>query len=164
MTTPAGAQPNPTARQIIYVKGPKKPWYKRVEYMIPLVLLVALLIGGPIAFSFINRQATIEVNRPYPVTYKLGGDAKDGTATYNLGESDVEQEFGLSAGWSKDVETRAFYGAGLSVFNGVEDKGEITCTIEANGKVLETSSAKGPLATATCHADLQQIKKAFGEK
>lgn len=156
--------PNPQDPQVVYVKEPKKPWYKRAGCMIPLTLaiLAILAVGGCTAlFSKAASDVSADLDREYEVTYVVSGDFSEALATYHSGEANTLQDAGIQPGWEKTVSVKGLFGAYLDVMDtGFNDNATtITCTIKANGKVVAENTAT---TSASCSASSDQLKEAFG--
>ncbi|SCW99604.1 hypothetical protein [Corynebacterium jeikeium] len=169
----APQQPNgqqfPQGQQTVYVvQQPKKAWYKRAVIMVPLTLvfLFILFVGGCMALvGGVANEMDKESKKEHNLTYVVEGDAQDATATYHVGDSDSTQDSGIAAGWKKDVTVKGFFGAYLSVTNGIYDTGTVTCKILVDGKTVTENTATGEFATATCDASTTELEEAVeGDK
>lgn len=169
MTTPqspsSGDYPQENAPQVIYVKE-NRPWYKRVGCIVGLVFalsLIAIVAGCTALLGGAVNEVDKTMNEEHTVTYSIEGDAQDASVTYNVGEAQTAQDTNVAAGWSKDVKVKGFFGPYLSVTNGINESGAITCKISANGKVITENTATGEFATASCNTTGDDLRKAFEE-
>ena len=164
MTTPDPNHPQyqQPQHQQQYQPGPpsKKKWYKRAIIMIPLTLIVlfVLFMGGCMALlGGAANEVDKEMNKEYAVTYAVTGDATDATATYTVENTNTTQDTGIAAGWTKDVTIKGFSIATLSVSNGMNDTGAITCQILVDGEVVNENTASGQFASASCSVNSSDL-------
>ena len=158
MTSPNSNENNQNPR-VVYVKEPKKPWYKRIGCMVSLTIL-AIIVIIILAISFAAKQVQDDADTEHAITYSITGDATDAIATYSTSDTEQAQDTGIAAGWSKDVKVKGYFGATLTATNGAQSDGAITCTISVKGKELATNTATGAAATASCNVSSQDIKDA----
>lgn len=166
MTTPH--QPsNPShdqQPQVVYVKEPKKPLYKRPGCIIPLMLALLLLgfMGGCMALlGKAANDVDKDLNAEYTVTYKVEGPVTKASVSYAVGESGVATESNIANGWSKETKVKGFLPAHMTTTNGYEENGNITCKILVNGKVVSESTGSGQYGSASCMANSTDIKNAL---
>ena len=81
MTAPNSNENNQNPR-VVYVKEPKKPWYKRIGCMVSLTIL-AIIVIIILAISFAAKQVQDDADTEHAITYSITGDATDAIATYS---------------------------------------------------------------------------------
>ena len=161
MSTPTPDN-NAQAPQVVYTKEPKKPWYKRIGCMVALAIL-AIIVIIIVAISFAAKQVQDDADTEHTITYSITGDTTDAIATYSTSDTEQAQDTAVTAGWSKDVNVKGYFGATLNATNGAQSDGAITCTISVKGKELATNTATGAGATARCNTSCPDINDADKE-
>lgn len=172
MTTPNDPQQPQQPQQpanverVVYVEKQKAPWYKRPGCLIPLVLVIIALfffVSCTAVFTKSANDVFEDMDREYEVTYSIEGDVQDGSATYNVGETNTAQDTSVQSGWSKTVTVTGMFGAYLNASNGINDEGTIICKVTANGKVISQNEGSGAFASASCSPSSAELKAAFNE-
>ena len=150
-----GQQPAPGA---IYVQAkPKKKLTRRPLFWILIVVIV--FFGGCIGIvaGTANHVAHV-ADQTHAVVYSVTGTGtgSSSTITYDTtqegaGQNGESQASDASLPWSKTITASGlFTDFSLSAQNGAG--GSITCTITEDGKVLNTNTATGQFAIASCDA------------
>ncbi|MDO4928963.1 MAG: hypothetical protein Q3976_07895 [Corynebacterium sp.] len=157
------------------------PWYKKpmnwvfallaLSVIVFLIGLVAILTTNDEEGSSANNAASTstqpasEVMAPLPqnfeVTYRIVGTSTDVAVTYNNGEQTNAQEQGVGPGWEITTPVSESFGAYLFTTNGIDEEGETTCQVEANGVIIAEDSATGPLSEAFCNPSNADLAAAF---
>ncbi|MCW4459821.1 MmpS family protein [Microbacterium sp. MPKO10] len=92
------------------------------------------------------------------IVYEVTGESTSATisySTYNDGNFGTEQSTGTELPFTKEVAVTPsgdfdWSSYTLVAMNGIDDEGEITCSITINGEVVSEQTSTGELATATC--------------
>jgi hypothetical protein len=121
-----------------------------------VVLVVVAGIGGyvalvPRAANKLQEQSKCAVN----VTYRVEGSGNSVAITYTVGKApEPAKDSAAHLPWSKDVST-----CGVVFLTATTDQsgGMITCRIFVNGGQLSELTVTGPLAKASCVADVGQL-------
>jgi hypothetical protein len=132
--------------------APKKKHTVR-NIFLGLVVLTVLGVGGCVAFAGsaineVSKDAAVE----HTIVYKVAGTSKKGSVTYNTdGGTTIEQANETALPWSKTLKVKGLFSVyTLSVQNGLSQKGNVTCSIEVDGKVVKSATGTGEAAIASC--------------
>lgn len=141
---PPGWQPPPP---------PKKKHTVRNVFLV-IGILAVLGIGGCVAIvGSIGNQIDKQTNEVHAVVYKVTGTSKAASLTYTTdGSTTTEQIASAKLPWTKSLQIKNGI---ISVYqvmaqNGIGQTGTVTCTIEVDGKVVKTATAKGEGSIASC--------------
>lgn len=92
-----------------------------------------------------------------PITYTLEAtsSASTGLVTWSNGEGGIEQDMSASMPWKREITVDPSRGTGtnfsiMSPSNGRASSYTVSCTIKANGQVLDTQTSRGQVASASC--------------
>lgn len=150
----------------------EKPWYKTPIVITLLIIIVALVVIILLPFLFfaactalVSNSIDDKVDTEYPVTYRVIADAQDADIAYDVQEANTIQQNSvqIQGEWSEDSTISGIFGAYLMATNGADDNGQITCQIEANGKVLTEETSSGRFAVVTCRVSYNDLQAAFEE-
>ncbi|HEV2784712.1 MAG TPA: DUF4190 domain-containing protein [Actinophytocola sp.] len=120
------------------------------------VVLSALGLAICILWAAVFTKAVDDVreesNRVATVVYEVTGDAEEVTITYTTFGDGVNssQETAATLPWTKRVETTGLGKGGSLVVTAGTGGGTVTCKVVIDGNEAKTSTASGPLATASC--------------
>ncbi len=158
---PGVAPPHPPAAQPTAGQSQKstKNLMRRPLYWVLLVIAVVFAgcnsTGAGVTASYLN-QAPPKQTVVYSVTGS--GTPKTPLITYatlqdGAGKQGLAQVSNADLPWSKTITVSGQITAfSVSVQNGPVGLSYVVCTITENGKVLNTNTAKGPFAFASCNA------------
>jgi hypothetical protein len=133
--------------------SPEKKLTRRPVFWI---LVVLVLGGSAIAAIVIAAGANHSATQTHTLGYSVTGTGPRANLSYSIVKSGnghaqkgLAEEAGASVPWTKTVTASgSFTGFTLSAENG--STGTITCTITDDGKVVDTSTATGAYAIASC--------------
>jgi hypothetical protein len=109
-------------------------------------VLAVLGIGGVIAiFAAVGHEYEKQANQTHVVVYKVSGTSKAALITYSAdGKGTIKQEPSAALPWSLTYDVKGVIPLyQLSAQNAIGQSGSVTCTIEYDGKVVQTESASG---------------------
>ncbi len=160
LTTPQTAlSPKEQARLDKAQRKALRPWYKKKRwYFLGAILLFVVLIIVIIssAANKVNQEATTKHTVVYSATGNNTSTATDityYTIQQGSGQSGEAQDTNAALPWSKTITASGLFTAySVSVTNAIDAPGlsGVTCTITVDGKVVNTNTANGPGATASC--------------
>jgi hypothetical protein len=152
----ATAPPPPSQPIAVQLQKPKKKLTRRPLFWILLVILV--FIGGCSAIV-VGAGTAVDhaAHEQHSVTYSVTGNGTATNITYATvqegnGQNGESQVSNAPLPWSKTITASGlftdFVVSGTVGANG----GTVTCSITEDGKQLNTNTASGAFATATCNA------------
>jgi hypothetical protein len=131
-----------------------RPWYKKKRwwFSIGFVVLIVIIIVA------VSASVSNVAHKQHTVVYSVTGNGtlSSSTITYATvqegnGQNGESQASDAALPWSKTITASGlFTDFTLSAQNG--GSGSITCTITEDGKVINTNTATGQYAIATCDA------------
>ena len=120
-----------------------------------IVSIIGLVIC--IVWAFVVKTASDEINeeanREAVIVYEITGDAANVNVTYSVFNEDdfsTKDETVATLPWTKEVKTKGYVKEGQLIVTTGEAGGSVTCKITVDGKEVETNTASGPFAMATC--------------
>lgn len=123
-----------------------------------ILLVIVLLCGGCIGIvAAVSTSVDHQAHVQHTVVYSVTGTGSVNNVTYATvqegnGQQGESQVTNVSLPWTKTITASGLFTAfTVSGTVGVGG-GSITCTIKEDGKVLNTNTASGAFATATCNA------------
>jgi cytoskeletal protein RodZ len=135
-----------------------RPWYKKKRwYFLAAILLIIVLIIVIVASAAnkVNKDATTVHTVVYSVTGTGTSAATDityDTLQQGSGQQGEAQDTNVALPWSKTIHASGLFTV-YSVSGTVgESGGSITCSITVDGKVVNTNTANGAFATASCNS------------
>jgi hypothetical protein len=135
----------------------KKPLRRRPLFWVLMVVLV--FMGGCIAIvAGVSTSIDHKAHQQHTVVYSITGsgtstasDITYATVQQGSGQNGEAQATNAPVPWSKTITASGLFTAfSLSAQNG--GSGSITCTISEDGRVLNTNTATGQFAVASCDA------------
>jgi uncharacterized membrane protein len=117
--------------------------------VIGLIICILWVAAFGKAVDDVNKESS----RVATVQYEITGDAKNVTITYTTFSGDgtsTGQETAATLPWTKSVETTGLAKGGSLAVTASPDGGTVSCKVSVDGHEAKTSTASGPLATATC--------------
>jgi hypothetical protein len=120
-----------------------------VVSVIGLVVCIVWAMVVKTASDEINEEA----NREAVIVYEVTGDAANVDVTYSVFNEDdfsTKDETVATLPWTKEVKTKGYVKEGQLIVTTGEAGGTVTCKITVDGKEVETATATGPFAMATC--------------
>lgn len=109
---------------------------------------VVLLAGVVIGTQAISGGTAH--SKGHHVVYTVGGTSRGaGLITYTIGGS-TQQEAKMAIPWSKSYTLDGYAVYQVMAQNLNDDPGTVTCSIEVDGKVVQTASSVGPSTIAHC--------------
>lgn len=143
--------PQGQAPQVVYVQQEKKKskWW---IWLIVLVVVFLALVGGCVAIiGGAADSVQEESEKTATVTYQVTGESSDVLVTYTTGDGNTTQENDIALPWEKEVTVTGFSKyVSVTVTNGIDGSGKVTCTIKQGDKVISTNTASGVGASASC--------------
>jgi hypothetical protein len=93
-----------------------------------------------------------EANRESVIVYEVSGDAATADITYATYSDDgtTNQESVTTLPWSKEVKAKGLVKEGQLIVSTGAEGGTVTCKIMVDGKEVDTATATGEFAIATC--------------
>jgi hypothetical protein len=94
-----------------------------------------------------------EANREAVIVYEITGDATEVDVTYSTfsdTNANTKDEHVAALPWTKEVKTKGYVKEGQVIVTTGEAGGNVTCKITVDGKEVESNTASGPFAMATC--------------
>jgi hypothetical protein len=150
--------PPPPPKGAIPPQTPPRPRSPRIW---PWIAGIVGVIGviGVIVLIVIGAQRTNNQESPTPdrgtetsssvvVTYVVSGNSGQADVTYQNRDGNTSQESGVSLPWQYGYATTSGAYFHISAQRG-RAAGDITCSIEIDGHILQTSSSTGPNAICT---------------
>lgn len=171
-------QPYPTLQE---PQPQKKPFYKRVWFIILAIIVLIIVIAG-IATGGDDKKDTASSTTPtapaaQPDTNSddqaeaqddsdsasntmqlvLESDGAPINATWLQG-GNTAQEQGVASGWTKDIPVDNKWDAIMNNVTGqLDGAGSLTCKILWNGEVITESTSSGDYAVVTCTPDMDKM-------
>lgn len=144
---------------------PKKPFYKRVWFIVLMVLVVlfVLIVGGCTALvgkavDDVDKQSAEVIE----FTYTVDGSGA-GSVTYTAENNQTAQETDAAFPWSRAVNIDGFVKyASVIATNDIYNEGELRCAISVNGREIVSNVSSGAGATVSCNATDSDVDKVTG--
>jgi amino acid transporter len=116
--------------------------------VIGLVICIVWVSATAKAANDVTKQA----NETVTIGYDAGGTAKGATVTYSTFSDGASADGQVTTNlpWHKDVQATGFARGGVLTVTAGMDGGTVSCKVTVDGTVQKTSTASGPLASATC--------------
>jgi Mycobacterium membrane protein len=94
-----------------------------------------------------------EANREAVIVYEVSGDAPAADVSYSVfsdADSTTKDEHVTTLPWTKEVKAKGVIKEGQVIVTAGEQGGTVTCKLTVDGKEVDTNTATGPFAVATC--------------
>lgn len=111
--------------------------------------LAALIAAAAVGLLFLSHLPASALSEPVDVTYVVTGSASTGSVTMTNGQGGVEQQ-DIALPWTQPI---AGAKSGQFVSVAAQNKsgfGDISCTIQVDGKDFRTSSSSAAYGIASC--------------
>jgi hypothetical protein len=133
-----------------------RPWYKKKRWWALFVILIIVILIIVIVASA-AKSVNDAVTKVHTVVYSVAGSGTATTITYDTlqsgsGQNGEAQDTNVPLPWSKTIHASGLITAYTVSATVGSDGGTVTCTITVDGKVVNTNTANGAFATATCNS------------
>ncbi len=125
-----------------------RPWYRKKRWWALAIIVLLIVI---IAVSVSNSAST-----KHTINYSVTGSGTANDITYDTlqegnGQNGEAQVTNVALPWSKTIQASGLVTAFTLSATVGSGGGSVTCTITEDGKVVNTNTATGAFATATCN-------------
>ena len=119
--------------------------------VVSIVGLIICIVWA-VAFSDAADDLQDEANREAVIVYEVTGDAANVDVAYSTYGDQVtsSNEAVTTLPWTKEVKTKGIVKEGQLIVTTGEAGGTVTCKVTVDGKQVETATATGAFAVATC--------------
>lgn len=119
-----------------------------VVSLVGLVICILWVAVWGKAANDVNEEA----NREAVIVYEVTGDAPNVNVNYSTYGDEVttNQETVTTLPWTKEVTTKGIVKEGQLIVTTSDAGGSVTCKVTVDGKEVQTATASGQFAVATC--------------